>query len=319
MLQNIYEKGDCSPRICNDVLQVILETDKIKSSPQKIFAYCYLGLISYLNINQKYKQHDIQVYEIKRYLGYAEQNKKLDYIIKKNGVLNELGFIKDEPNPFKRNKRNRVKIPLILDEMRDCHTFNLSLFFKCLENSELGTMGFFIANYVKEFDNDYVYGVRGSVNYLSRVLNISKNTVTNYLNELSNNNLINSNKIRNHETLAEMSLYFRSKLIKWRNDSLDFYGNKCFVSGEKDNIVVHHLIPFNQIRDYVLNQLDLQDKPMDQFTSDELDLIEGKILDYHQLSLGVPLNDKIHKQFHMKYGSNTTLENLLEFKYSYKI
>jgi hypothetical protein len=286
MLQNIYEKGDCSPRICNDVLQVILETDKIKSSPQKIFAYCYLGLISYLNINQKYKQHDIQVYEIKRYLGYAEQNKKLDYIIKKNGVLNELGFIKDEPNPFKRNKRNRVKIPLILDEMRDCHTFNLSLFFKCLENSELGTMGFFIANYVKEFDNDYVYGVRGSVNYLSRVLNISKNTVTNYLNELSNNNLINSNKIRNHETLAEMSLYFRSKLIKWRNDSLDFYGNKCFVSGEKDNIVVHHLIPFNQIRDYVLNQLDLQDKPMDQFTSDELDLIEGKILDYHELSLG---------------------------------
>jgi hypothetical protein len=319
MLQNIYEKGDCSPRICNDVLQVILETDKIKSSPQKIFAYCYLGLISYLNINQKYKQHDIQVYEIKRYLGYAEQNKKLDYIIKKNGVLNELGFIKDEPNPFKRNKRNRVKIPLILDEMRDCHTFNLSLFFKCLENSELGTMGFFIANYVKEFDNDYVYGVRGSVNYLSRVLNISKNTVTNYLNELSNNNLINSNKIRNHETLAEMSLYFRSKLIKWRNDSLDFYGNKCFVSGEKDNIVVHHLIPFNQIRDYVLNQLDLQDKPMDQFTSDELDLIEGKILDYHELSLGVPLNEKIHKQFHMQYGSNTTLENLLEFKYSYKI
>jgi hypothetical protein len=319
MLQNIYEKGDCSPRICNDVLQVILETEKIKSSPQKIFAYCYLGLISYLNINQKYKQHDIQVYEIKRYLGYAEQNKKLDYIIKKNGVLNELGFIKDEPNPFKRNKRNRVKIPLILDEMRDCHTFNLSLFFKCLENSELGTMGFFIANYVKEFDNDYVYGVRGSVNYLSRVLNISKNTVTNYLNELSNNNLINSNKIRNHETLAEMSLYFRSKLIKWRNDSLDFYGNKCFVSGEKDNIVVHHLIPFNQIRDYVLNQLDLQDKPMNQFTSDELDLIECKILDYHQLSLGVPLNEKIHKQFHMKYGSNTTLENLLEFKYSYKI
>jgi hypothetical protein len=317
MIQNIYQKGDISPRICNDVFQVIIDSDKIKSSPQKVFAYCYLGLISYLTINQKYKQHDIKVQEIKKYLGYSELNKKVDYIIKKNGVLEELGLIKDEPNPFEGKTKNRVKIPLVLDEMQECHTFNLNLFFKCLENNELGTTGFFIANYVKEFDNEYVYGVRGSVNYLSRVLNMSKNTVTTYLNKLSNNNLINSNKIRSHDTLTEMSLYFRSKLNKWKNDSLEFYGNKCFVSGKKDNLIIHHLIPFNKIRDYVLNQIDLQDKPMNQFTSDELALIESKILDYHQLSLGIPLNEKIHKQFHLQYGHNSSLEDLLEFKDQY--
>lgn len=317
MLQNLYVTGDISPRICNDVLQVIIDTDKIKSSPQKVFAYCYLGLISYLTTNQKYKLYDVKVQEIKRYLGYSELNKKVDYIIKKNGVLEELGFIKDEPNPYEGKTKNRIKIPMILDEMMDCHTFNLNLFFKCLENDKLGTIGFFIANYIKEFNDDYVYGVRGSVNYLSNILNIPRSTVGNYLDELSNNNLINKNKIRSHDTLSEMSIYFRGKLNNWKNDSLEFHNKKCFISGKKDNLVIHHLIPFNQIRDYVLNKLDLEDKPMDQFTTEELNIIENKLLDYHELSIGVPLNEKIHKQFHLQYGSSTTLEDLLEFKYQY--
>lgn len=314
---NLYKKGDISPRISNEVLETIVNTDLIKSSPQKIFAYCYLGLISYLTINEKYKETNIKVQEIKRHLGYSELNKKVDYIIKKNGVLEQLGFITDIKNPHSERTNNRIKIPLVLDEMKDCHTFNLKLFFKCLEKYELGTVGFFIANYIKEFNNQYVYGVRGSINYLSKTLNIPSSTVTNYLEELAENDLIPKNNVRDHDTLTEMSLYFRSKLNSWKNTSLEVHGNKCFVTGKKEDLIVHHIIPFNKIRDYILNELKLENKPMSEFTVEELTEIESRILDFHKLSVGVPLNEKIHKQFHMKYGNNTTLENLLEFKSNY--
>lgn len=316
---NLYKKGDISPRITNEVLETVINTDLIKSSPQKVFAYCYLGLISYFSLNNKYKVSNIKVQEIKRYLGYSELNKKVDYIIKKNGVLEQLGFITDIRNPVAENTKNRIKVPLALDEMKDCHTFNLKLLFKCLENHELGTIGFFIANYIKEFNNGYVYGVRGSINYLSKTLNIPSSTVTNYLEELAKNDLIPRNNVRDHDTLTEMSLYFRGKLNNWKTASLEAHGNKCFVSGKKDDLNIHHIIPFNKIRDYVLNSLNLENKPMREFTATELAEIESVMLEFHKLSVGVPLNEKVHKQFHLKYGNNTTLENLLEFKSNYKM
>lgn len=315
MLVNLYQTGDMSPRICNDVLDTIIKTETITSSPQKVFAYCYLGLISYLDINNKYESNNIKVQDIKRYLGYSEMNKKVDYIIKKNGVLEELGFMIDKNNPY--GGKNHIKIPVILDEMKECHTFNLSLFFKCMDDKNLGTIGFFIANYIKEFDADYTYGTRGSVNYLSKVLSMPTSTVSNYLEVLAEMNLINKNSIRNHDTLTEMSLHFRSKLTDWKNESLQTHDKKCFVTGKKNNLVIHHIVPFNQIRDYILNELKLENKPITDFTDDEFKLIESRILDYHKLSIGVPLNETIHKQFHFQYGNYTTLENLLEFKYQY--
>jgi hypothetical protein len=316
MLMDIYKTGDISPRISNDVLDVLIKTNTINSSPQKVFAYCYLGLIAYFDINNKYTFRNIKVQDIKRYLGYSEMNKKVDYIIKKNGSLEQLGLIIDKNNPYEGAK-NHVKVPLILDEMKECHTFNLSLFFKCMNDNKLGTIGFFIANYIKEFETTYTYGTRGSVNYLSNILNIPTSTVSNYLEELAELNLINKNSVRNHDTLTEMSLHFRSKLNVWKNDSLQIHDDKCFVTGKKNNLVVHHIVPFNQIRDYVLNELKLENKPITDFTNEEFKLIESRIVDYHKLSIGVPLNETIHKQFHFQYGNYATLENLLEFKYQY--
>lgn len=316
MLIELYKTGDISPRICNDVLDILIKTETITSSPQKVFAYCYLGLISYLEVNNKYESTNIKVQDIKRYLGYSEMNKKVDYLIKKNGVLEQLGLMIDKNNPYGGTK-NHIKVPLILDEMKECHTFNLSLFFKCINDKKLGTIGFFIANYIKEFDATYKYGTRGSVNYLAKILNIPTSTVSNYLEELAEMNLINKNSVRNHDTLTEMSLYFRSKLTDWKVVSLRIHDEKCFVTGKKNNLVVHHVVPFNQIRDYVLNELKLENKPITDFTDEELKLIESRMLDYHKLSIGIPLNETIHKQFHFQYGNYATIENLLEFKYQY--
>lgn len=317
MISTIYDKGDISPRICDDVLDVIMHTDKIKGTTHKIFAYCYLGLISYLDINKKYSQYNIKVQDIKRCLGYAENNKKINYIIKKNGVLENLGFINDQDNPFQGSVKNRIKVPTILDEMKDCHTFNLKLFFRCMEEADLKLTGFFVSNYIKEFQSDYIYGVRGSVNYMSKVLNISKSTVSNYLERLAKYDLINKNNIRNQDNLTGISMYFRNKINNWKDESLSAHNYKCFITGERKDLIVHHIVPFNKIRDYALNQLDIDNKSIEDFTDEEIKIAEGIILDFHKLSIGVPLSNKVHEEFHREYGNYATIEDLLEYKYNY--
>lgn len=314
---SIYEKGDISPRLNDDVLKDIMNTDLISNAPQKVFAYCYLGVISYLTYNNKYSKQNIRVEDIKEYLGYAKINKKVNFIIKKGGVLEEMGLISNIPNPSYIDSKNHVKVPKALDELSDCHTFNLKLFFSCMNNPKLNLIGFFIANYIKEFQNNYIYGVRGSVAQISKLLNIPISTVGNYLDELANENLINKNNIRDKEAVGEISIHLRGKLGKWRNDSLEFHNNKCFVSGRTKNLIIHHIVPFNQIRDYVLNSLELSNKALSDFTKEELTILENRFNDYHSLSLGVPLNETIHKQFHMLYGNYATLEELLEYKNEY--
>jgi hypothetical protein len=65
MLENIYEKGDISPRISNLVLEQIMSTDQINGSQAKVFAYCYLGVASYLFINNYASIEDLLEFKYK--------------------------------------------------------------------------------------------------------------------------------------------------------------------------------------------------------------------------------------------------------------
>jgi hypothetical protein len=63
-----------------------------KGSGHVAFAYSYYYLISWLYRFCKYGHLNIDVKVIKEILGYNATYKKLDYLIKKNGVLDELGY-----------------------------------------------------------------------------------------------------------------------------------------------------------------------------------------------------------------------------------
>jgi hypothetical protein len=63
-----------------------------KGSSHIAFCYSYYYLISWLYRYCKYGQLDIDVKMIKDILGYNSTYKKLDYLIKKNGIIDEIGY-----------------------------------------------------------------------------------------------------------------------------------------------------------------------------------------------------------------------------------
>ena len=115
-----------------------------------------------------------------------------------------------------------------------------------------------------------------------------------------------------------ISDYFRSAVYRtWRVDSLSFYGEKCLISGEKENIVVHHL---NK------SFLELEEQVFEEFGYSKMTIVENikekdlvemrrRIQQLHYLNgYGVPITDCLHKEFHSKYGKiNNTPEQFIEF------
>lgn len=69
-----------------------LKTIHDKGSSHVAFAYSFYYLISWLYRYAKYGELDIDVKMIKEVLGYNADNKKVNYLIKKNGLLDEIGY-----------------------------------------------------------------------------------------------------------------------------------------------------------------------------------------------------------------------------------
>ncbi|KON87365.1 hypothetical protein AF332_11380 [Sporosarcina globispora] len=63
-----------------------------KGSSHVAFTYSYYYLISWLYRYAKYGELNIDVKMIKQLLGYSPENKKVNYLIKKNGFLDEIGY-----------------------------------------------------------------------------------------------------------------------------------------------------------------------------------------------------------------------------------
>jgi len=70
-------------------------TQNIHNSSQIAFAYSYIYYITYLYRYCKHIDNDgnkVTQEHIKEYLGYSPKNKKIDYIIKKGGILDNLRY-----------------------------------------------------------------------------------------------------------------------------------------------------------------------------------------------------------------------------------
>lgn len=316
-LKDLYVTGDISPRISNEVLEDILNTNDLKNASHRIVAYVVLGVVSYLHINGKYDQYIISTKDIKKFIGYNPDNKKIDYILKKNGFLHNRGYIFEKRETLSKKKNNKIRIPNVLDEMKECHTFNLSLFFKCMDSPQLGIKAFVIINYIKEIEREFKYGRHGDIKKLTYKIPLNHHTMTYNLKALYDEGMINKEEVQEREIDFPLNLHLRGKLWWWRDIAKQVHEEKCFISGKTSNLIIHHVISFSQIRDFVFNFHSVEYKKLEDYNEQELDLVNSMIADYHRLATGVPLEKEIHRQFHMKYGSNATMENLLEFKMNY--
>lgn len=150
------------------------------------------------------------------------------------------------------------------------------------------------------------------------MLNISKSTTQKYVELISENKLIN---FRNyHGGLFEISRYMRGCLAEWRRDILAKHGNRCFITGRTDKLIIHHVTPFSDIRDMVLKITGLRVKRFDEYSKNELEELKEVVLMLHQKIEGVVLNESIHTLFHQYYGNvNIGFDELKEFHKRYQI
>lgn len=86
-----YRPKEGSIHLPNEIFQD-LQQSKIESPKHIAFAYSYYYLINYLYRYSKYGVKRYTQSDLKAILGYSRVNKDIDYIIKKNGVLDKIGY-----------------------------------------------------------------------------------------------------------------------------------------------------------------------------------------------------------------------------------
>lgn len=91
-----YQEGEDKIYVPNEILVDLVNCEEIKSGSHVAFAYSYYWLISWLYRYAKYDGDKITLKDIKKALGYNENDKKVDYLVKKNGVLDQIGYTYSE-------------------------------------------------------------------------------------------------------------------------------------------------------------------------------------------------------------------------------
>lgn len=86
-----YDKKESNLYIPNEIFDD-LKSSGLKGSSHIAFAYSYYYLISWLYRYCKYENVNVKVEDIKGILGYSPSNRDVNYIIKKNGILDQMGY-----------------------------------------------------------------------------------------------------------------------------------------------------------------------------------------------------------------------------------
>lgn len=73
-----------------ELFNELLATGELKNNRHKTFAFAYYCLVSYLWKYSKYEKQEINTKDLKRLLLVSPSEKRFDYIIKKNGLLDSI-------------------------------------------------------------------------------------------------------------------------------------------------------------------------------------------------------------------------------------
>jgi hypothetical protein len=85
-----YNEKESNIYLPNEIFKDL--SSELEGSSHIAFAYSYYYFISWLYRYSKYGQFNIDVKQIKEVLGYSPNSKEINYIIKKDGVLDQIGY-----------------------------------------------------------------------------------------------------------------------------------------------------------------------------------------------------------------------------------
>lgn len=162
---------------------------------------------------------------------------------------------------------------------------------------------FVIQNYLKMSDEE-----------LAQKLGRTRMSVKQHRNLLK---LVRPNKAL-ETSIAE---YLRQHNYFWRTESADSCGNQCVITGQTENLQIHHKYSMNKILDAVLSEF-----PVEKYQSCEeipVELLERIRFRFYEEQrkhgYGVCVCEDYHKKFHSIYGfGNNTPEQWDEFVTSLK-
>ena len=98
--------------------------------------------------------------------------------------------------------------------------------------------------------------------------------------------------------------YIRYKLKSWRSSTMEALGYKCLLTGNTENLVIHHCKGFNIIFNETIDKLSFDtSKNFYDYTQDELNDFYNTFMEIQEKDKAyVCITEDIHRQFHSKYG-----------------
>lgn len=120
--------------------------------------------------------------------------------------------------------------------------------------------------------------------------------------------------------ITDITRWSRGRVSRWVQDILNKNDNTCEITGDKENVVVHHKYPFHKILEESLSieKLNIRED-IAKYTQEELNSLKYTLNKLHyEKDIGVCISEDIHKLFHGIYSyKDFTVDNYYEFKKRY--
>lgn len=111
----------------------------------------------------------------------------------------------------------------------------------------------------------------------------------------------------------------RGRLSAWKNEVKKFYDYRCPITGDTDDLDVHHLTSFSVILESILRNYNINKQEeidtclLDDDCSEYYSFLQ-ELLAYHNVDMGILISRSVHTQFHQQYGyKDNTPEQFNEF------
>ncbi|PFN77607.1 hypothetical protein COJ85_32070 [Bacillus sp. AFS076308] len=210
-----------------------LKGANIKNNPHLTFSYSYIYFATWI---YRYAKHlnctegFIDNEKMKEILRYNPTNKDLVYLIKKNGLLEQLGYtktVKDFPTSWTYDEIEGIEFDMYSEHKEDLRHLNLSrkfsvklpvkafhryepdeldgtfyevanthcipfeVFMYCMAKNEIGSTGFYLYSYIKRMNDMYPKGWDVALHKMSKETAIPESTLDEYIGVLRKYRMIN--------------------------------------------------------------------------------------------------------------------------------
>ncbi|MQR94773.1 hypothetical protein [Fictibacillus phosphorivorans] len=120
--------------------------------------------------------------------------------------------------------------------------------------------------------------------------------------------------------ISSIKDYLRTKIKKWRKDSLNFHENKCLIT-QKEAEIVHHIYSFEYLLELSLKKTGIPVRDnISKYSKEEKKLLGETVVEVHyEHGYGAALTQEIHLLFHKIYGQHAAPNHFWEFVRLYKV